>query len=128
VYYSVNSSTLYEAGSDMTHAERKAYNKIVLQQEKELWTNYGKWFEIWFDGGIRPTSKGGVSKQLAAMIQKYQPQAILFQGPSSSPNLIRWVGNERGVAPYPMWSRADSMTHSHGFVAIQSLHGKPNGN
>lgn len=54
VYYSVNSNTYYEAGNNMSDSARKAYNKIVLMQEKELWTNYGKWFEIWFDGGMRP--------------------------------------------------------------------------
>lgn len=128
VYYSVNSSTLYEAGPNMSDSARKEYNKVVLKQEKELWTNYGEWFEIWFDGGIRPTSKGGVSNQLATMIKKYQPQAILFQGPATSNNLIRWVGNERGIAPYPMWSRININPHSHGFVAIKAQPGSPNGN
>jgi alpha-L-fucosidase len=33
---------------------------------------------------------------------KYQPKAVVFQGPS--PNAIRWIGNEDGVAPYPCWS------------------------
>jgi alpha-L-fucosidase len=127
VYYSVNSSTLYEASDHMSDSARTAYNKIVLEQEKELWTEYGKWFEIWFDGGILPTSKGGVSDQLAAMIKKYQPQAILFQGPSSSKNLIRWVGNEYGNAPYPMWCRDDSTTSSHGYVTMENLNGDPDG-
>ncbi|HEX5553222.1 MAG TPA: alpha-L-fucosidase [Chitinophagaceae bacterium] len=127
IYYSVNSSTLYQAGNDMTDSARKAYNQIVLEQLTELWTHYGKLFEIWFDGGIRPTSQGGVSDQLAAMIKKYQPQAILFQGPATCKNLIRWVGNERGDAPYPMWSRADTTTHSHGMVEIKDLHGNPDG-
>ena len=127
VYYSVNSSTLYQASNHMSDSARKAYNKIVLEQEKELWTHYGKWFEIWFDGGILPTSQGGVSDQLAAMIKKYQPQAILFQGPASCKNLIRWVGNEYGNAPYPMWCRDDSTTSSHGYVSMGGLNGDPNG-
>lgn len=127
VYYSVNSSTLYEASNHMSDSARKAYNEIVLEQEKELWTEYGKWFEIWFDGGILPTSKGGVSDQLAAMIKKYQPQAILFQGPPSCNNLIRWVGNEYGNAPYPMWCRDDSTTSSHGYVSMKDLNGNPDG-
>ena len=127
IYYSVNSSTLYEAGDNMSDSARKVYNHVVLEQLTELWTQYGKLFEIWFDGGIRPTSKGGVSDQIASMINKYQPQAILFQGPASSKNLIRWVGNERGDAPYPMWSRADTITQSNGMVEIKELHGSPDG-
>lgn len=127
IYYSVNSSTLYEAGSSMTDSARRAYNKIVLEQLTELWTHYGKLFEIWFDGGILPTSKGGVSDQIAALIKKDQPQAILFQGPSSCKNLIRWVGNENGDAPYPMWSRTDTTTSSQGIVEIKGLNGNPEG-
>lgn len=128
IYYSVNSSTLYEANNKMPDSARKAYNQIVLQQLTELWTHYGKLFEIWFDGGILPTSQGGVSDQIAAMIRKYQPQAILFQGPSSCKNLIRWVGNERGEAPYPMWSRTDTVTSSDGIVEIKGLNGNADGN
>lgn len=127
IYYSVNSSTLYEAGNNMPDAARKIYNKIVLKQLTELWTHYGKLFEIWFDGGILPTSKGGVSDQIAALIKKDQPQAILFQGPSTSKNLIRWVGNENGNAPYPMWSRTDTTTSSQGIVEIKGLNGNPDG-
>jgi len=127
IYYSVNSNTFYEAGNNMPDSARKAYNKIVLEQLTELWTHYGKLFEIWFDGGILPTSKGGVSDQIAALIKKDQPQAILFQGPSSCKNLIRWVGDENGNAPYPMWSRADTTTSSQGIVEIKGLHGNPDG-
>ncbi|MEO6837490.1 MAG: alpha-L-fucosidase [Ginsengibacter sp.] len=127
IYYSVNSSTLYDAKDNMPDAARKLYNKIVLQQLTELWTHYGKLFEIWFDGGILPTSKGGVSDQIAALIKKHQPQAILFQGPSSCKNLIRWVGNENGDAPYPMWSRTNTTTSSQGIVEIKGLNGNPDG-
>jgi len=128
LYYSVNSSTLYETENNMSDSARKEYNKIVLKQLTELWTQYGKLFEIWFDGGILPTSKGGVSEQIADLIKKYQPQAILFQGPSISKNLIRWIGNENGDAPYPMWSRADTTTSSNGMVEIKGLNGNPDGN
>src|SRR6185437_14020617 len=128
IYYSVNSSTLYEAKDHMSDDARKKYNKVVLEQLTELWTQYGKLFEIWFDGGIRPTSKGGVSDEIATMIKKFQPNAILFQGPASSKNLIRWVGNENGNAPYPMWSRADTVTQSNGMSEIKGLNGSPDGN
>lgn len=126
VYYSVVHSTLYEAAKLKTDSARKAYYNIVLEQEKELWTNYGKWFEIWFDGGVPSV----LSSQLSDMIEKYQPQAILFQGPPSSKNLIRWVGNERGDAPYPMWSRVDSAALSNGKKGAgltEDLHGDLNG-
>ena len=68
-----------------------------------------------------------MSDQIATLIKKDQPQAILFQGPSSSKNLIRWVGNENGNAPYPMWSRTDTTTSSQGIVEIKGLNGNPDG-
>ena len=129
VYYSVNYNTLYEAGNNnMPDSARQNYNKIVLEQLTELWTHYGKLFEIWFDGGILPSSKGGVSDQITSLIQKYQPQAILFQGPPSCKNLIRWTGNEKGNAPYPMWCRSDTTTSSNGVLEIKGLNGNPDGN
>ncbi|MDP4285917.1 MAG: alpha-L-fucosidase [Bacteroidota bacterium] len=128
IYYSVNYNTLYEAGNNnMSDSSRKGYNEIVLKQLTELWTHYGKLFEIWFDGGILPSSKGGVSDQITSLIKKYQPQAILFQGPPSCKNLIRWVGNEKGNAPYPMWCRSDTTTSSNGILEIKGLNGNPDG-
>jgi len=105
----------------------RAYNKIVLGQLTELWTQYGSLFEIWFDGGVLASSKGGISDEVTALVKRHQPQAILFQGPASCENLIRWVGNESGKAPYPMWSRADAVTASNGVAEIKDLHGNPDG-
>jgi len=114
--------------NDLTSADSlRAYNKIVLGQLTELWSHYGQLFEIWFDGGVLPTSKGGISDEVAQLVKRYQPGAILFQGPSSCVNLIRWVGNESGKAPYPLWSRADAATASNGLVKIKEPHGDPDG-
>ncbi|MCD6354137.1 MAG: alpha-L-fucosidase [Prolixibacteraceae bacterium] len=105
--------------------EQKHYNKIVEKQLTELWTNYGKLFEIWFDGGVLPVDKGGFD--ILSMVQKYQPNSVAFQGPFGYANNIRWVGNEEGVAPYPCWARADSTTSSSGVIQIRGLNGNPNG-
>lgn len=104
---------------------QKEYNKVVEMQLTELWSNYGDLFEIWFDGGVLPPEKGG--PDIVPILEKYQPNAIVFQGPFGLSNLIRWVGNEEGVAPYPCWSTADSTTNSSGIVQIKGLHGNPNG-
>ena len=105
--------------------EQKNYNKIVQQQLTELWLNYGPLFEIWFDGGVLPAEKGGFD--ILSMINKYQPDAIAFQGPFGYENNIRWVGNEEGLAPYPCWARADSTTSASGVVQIKGLNGNPEG-
>jgi alpha-L-fucosidase len=69
---------------------------------------------VWFDGSsVVPTSD---------ILRQYAPHATIFQGPDAT---IRWVGNENGFAPYPLWdgvSKADARTG-----VSTSLHGDPNG-
>lgn len=105
--------------------EQKRYNEIVKMQLTELWSEYGKLFEVWFDGGVLPIEKGGFD--VLSLLKQYQPEAVAFQGPFGYENNIRWVGNEGGVAPYPCWSKADSVTSSSGVIEIKGLNGNPNG-
>jgi len=106
-------------------AEQQKYNDIVKMQLTELWSEYGKLAEVWFDGGVLPPEKGGFD--VLSMLKKYQTEAIAFQGPYGYENNIRWVGNEEGVAPYPCWARADSTTSASGVIEIKGLNGNPNG-
>jgi len=107
LYYSVacngyfcvdNPGTVLSGNED----EQKAYNEMVIKQVTELWTNYGELFEIWFDGGALPPEKGG--PDVLSLLLKYQPNAVCFQGPEQFPSILRWVGNESGLAPNPCWS------------------------
>lgn len=102
---------------------RKNTIKSVTQQLTELWSNYGELFEIWFDGGVLSKEQGGAD--VLSLVQKLQPNAIAFQGPYGHPNLVRWVGNEEGVAPYPCWATADSTTNADGTRVINGLNGDP---
>jgi alpha-L-fucosidase len=129
LYYNTNSNTYYGAGyrpfvNDGAHL---AYNKAVLQQLQEIWHNYGELFEIWFDGGINADSKTGIQTAVMRLIAANQPHAILFQGPAGTPNIIRWCGNEDGIAAYPQWSRTNITTASDGSEKIDDLHGDPQG-
>src|SRR6185312_5505661 len=129
LYYNTNYNTYYGAGYTpfKDSAARGRYNRAVLAQLTELWTQYGKLFEIWFDGGVMADEKGGIASPVAALIKKNQPQAILFQGPVGSRNLVRWVGNEKGRAPYPLWSTANASTSATGAFEIKDLNGRPDG-
>ena len=102
---------------------QQEYNAIVEQQLTELWTGYGNLFEIWFDGGVIPTSQGG--PDLLPLLKEYQPDAIVFQGPMGFPNLLRWIGNESGEAPSICWATAPSTTNSSGVAAIDDYSGDP---
>ncbi len=121
-YYHVDNPGLVLSGIP---EEQEKYNEVVRTQLTELWSQYGDLFEIWFDGGVLPPEEGGI--EMLSLLEKYQPDAIAFQGPFGYSNNIRWVGNEDGVAPYPCWATADSTTTATGMVQIKGLNGDPSG-
>lgn len=129
LYTNTNSNTKHGAGYKPFEdkEKQKQYNEIVLAQLTELWTQYGELFEIWFDGGVMTEKEGGIANKVSKLLCEHQPQAILFQGPAQSKNLIHWIGNEHGHAPYPRWSTIDSTTSSNGIIEIKDLRGNPSG-
>lgn len=129
LYYSVASNSFYRVkegrvlpGSPITQEQ---YNRIVIQQLTELWTNYGPVFEIWFDGGVLPVEKGGPD---LAPVFALQPDAIFFQGPATAKNIVRWSGNEFGIAPRPNWATVDHSLPEQGWMTFDgNWNGDPNG-
>lgn len=119
-YLHVDNPGLVKPGAPVTQEE---YNAIVVKQLTELWSNYGDLFEIWFDGGVLSKERGGAN--ILPLVEKLQPKVIAFQGPFGHKNLIRWVGNEEGVAPYPCWATADSSTNADGTIVVEGLNGNP---
>lgn len=101
LYYSANANGYLGMNAEKLRSaareEQEAYYRIVMQQLTELWSNYGPLFEIWFDGGVIPPADGG--PDIAGLLHTLQPNAVVFQGPPGTKSLIRWVGNESGMAP-----------------------------
>lgn len=91
-----------------------AYNALYRRQLTEVLTRYGEMVEIWFDGSL-VTPVGDILKELA-------PNAMIFQGPSAT---IRWVGNEDGFAPYPVWNAVSKSDALSGVAT--AMHSDPNG-
>ena len=91
------------------------YVDYFHKQLRELMTNYGEVFEVWFDGANGGDGWYGGAKdsrtidrknyynypKIYEMLDELQPQAIVFSdgGPG-----CRWVGNERGFAGATNWS------------------------
>jgi alpha-L-fucosidase len=121
------------------------YLKLYREQIRELLTNYGSIFEVWFDGanGGDGYYAGAREKRTIdkahyyewpttfAMIRKLQPQAVIFCPDGD----MRWVGNEKGIAGDPCWSTygvpsspADQDVHaSDGGTQDELMHGVKNG-
>lgn len=110
VYYSTGCNGYYNINDEVKHDYfadyYRDYVKCVEAQVKEIWSEYGEMFEIWFDGGIIPKEKGG--PDIYPLLKKYQPDAIAFQGPAGYPHNIRWVGNEYGFAPENCWGSVNA--------------------
>lgn len=82
-----------------------AYNQTFANMLREVLTNYGPIFEVWFDGanGEGPNGKKQVYDWplFIKTVRECQPNAVIFSdgGPD-----IRWVGNEDGIAGETNWS------------------------
>jgi hypothetical protein len=107
-FLEVDNPGLVNRGKGGDPDKQARYARICEGMLTELWGNYGELSEIWFDGGVLDPAKGG--PDMLPILRKFQPRAIVFQGPAAS---IRWIGNEDGVAPYPSWATVpDSRDYS----------------
>jgi alpha-L-fucosidase len=108
---------VYLSPWDRNHAQygQASYIEDYHEQLRELLTNYGEIFEVWFDGANGGSGYyGGANEtrkidnktyyqwdKVTSIVRELQPQAVIFSdgGPD-----IRWVGNEEGWANETNWS------------------------
>ncbi|MET2984453.1 alpha-L-fucosidase [Aureibaculum conchae] len=79
---------------------QKWYNKMVEGMVKEICTNYGELFEIWFDGGADHPKNG--APDVLPIVRKYQPNCLFYHNGQLAE--ARWGGSESGTVGYPNWS------------------------
>ncbi|WP_167619964.1 discoidin domain-containing protein [Maribellus sediminis] len=108
---------IYLSPWDRNNAEygNQKYIEIFRAQLKELMTNYGDVFEVWFDGANGGTGYyGGANEErridrktyydwenTRKIVRELQPMACMFS--DAGPD-IRWVGNEEGWAMKTNWA------------------------
>ncbi len=122
---------IYVSPWDRNHAEygRDAYVKTFHEQIREVLTDYGPVFEIWFDGANGGDGFYGGAKeertipqgyyqfpQAVEMIRKLQPQCVVWSAGDA-----RWGGSEQGHVAYPHWHTMDTM--KPGDIATGVPHG-----
>ncbi len=112
---------IYLSPWDRNHAEygRPAYITYYRNQLRELLTNYGPLFEIWFDGANGGDGYYGGANEVRKidattyydweetfkLVRELQPEACIFS--DAGPD-VRWVGNEHGIAGDPCWATINS--------------------
>lgn len=81
------------------------YNTVFANTLKEVHTQYGPFFEQWFDGACGEGPNGKKQNYdwplFMQTMHELNPQAVIFSdiGPG-----CRWVGNEAGHCGEPCWS------------------------
>ena len=104
------------------------YIEMYRAQLRELLTNYGPIFEVWFDGANGGDGYYGGAREMRKidrrtyydwprtwdMVRSLQPGAVIFSdvGPD-----IRWVGNESGYADETCWATYDPVGEDGGAAA-----------
>ncbi|HSZ58804.1 MAG TPA: alpha-L-fucosidase [Tepidisphaeraceae bacterium] len=95
-----------------------AYVEYYRNQLRELLSNYGDIFIVWFDGANGGDGYYGGARQMRRIdnstfydwpntwkiVRQMMPQAVIFS--DAGPD-VRWVGNERGIAGDPCWATLD---------------------
>ncbi len=87
-----------------SYGDSPKYDEHFKNQLREVLTNYGEIFEVWFDGacGEGPNGKRQVYdwEGFIQVVRECQPNAVIFSdgGPD-----VRWVGNENGFAGETNW-------------------------
>lgn len=108
---------VYLSPWDRNHPDygRPEYIEYFRNQLRELLTEYGPIFEVWFDGANGGDGYYGGAREVRhidrstyyewedtiGLVRELQPDAVIFSdgGPD-----VRWVGNESGEAPTTSWA------------------------
>jgi alpha-L-fucosidase len=91
------------------------YNDVFVNMMKEIFTNYGPIWELWWDGanGEGPNGKKQVYDwdRFKKTVKALSPNTVVFSdvGPH-----IRWVGNENGIAGKTNWNYLDTAGYTAG--------------
>ncbi|MDR3314684.1 MAG: alpha-L-fucosidase [Oscillospiraceae bacterium] len=89
---------------EASYGTGEAYNEFYRRQLRELLTNYGELFCVWFDGACGEGKDGRKQvydwESYFSLIRELQPNAVI----SICGRDVRWCGNEAGVGRSSEWS------------------------
>ena len=132
---------VYLSPWDRNHADygTPKYIEYYRNQMRELLTNYGDIFEVWFDGANGGDGYYGGARETRridnrtyydwpntwSIVRELQPMAVMFSdgGPD-----VRWVGNESGTGSETNWAMLRRDEFAPGLADRDGLaHGQPDG-
>ncbi len=111
---------------------RPGYLKVYEKQIRELLTNYGPIFEIWFDGAQGGDGYYGGAKEsrnignadtyynfprIVKLIRSIQPNCIIWGAAAHGD--ARWGGSEKGDVNYPVWNVGKPGDKSSKWISLE---------
>ena len=78
---------------------QKHYNAMIEKIVEEIFSRYGDWTMVWFDGGAHGPEQGG--PDVLSVFEKHQPGCLFYHNLQRAD--MRWGGSETGTVPYPCW-------------------------
>ncbi len=108
------------------------YNTMIENVVEEIFSQYGDWAMVWFDGGAHGPEQGG--PDVLSIFEKYQPNSLFYHNLQRAD--MRWGGSETGTVSYPSWGTfpypaigagetAKAETYANDFQLLKT--GDPNG-
>ena len=88
-----------EGDSEFARNRQQHYNTMIENIVEEIFTRYGDWAMVWFDGGAHGPKQGG--PDVLSVFEKYQPNCLFYHNLQRAD--MRWGGSESGTVPYPSW-------------------------
>ncbi|QQS05632.1 MAG: alpha-L-fucosidase [Fibrobacterota bacterium] len=93
------------------HSEKLGnYADYYLNQEREILHNYGKIWEIWWDGANAKNNDSTTMKMYADSVRKWAPDCVIWSD-AKAKNVTadaRWIGTESGQGTGdPNWATED---------------------
>ena len=91
----------FKVSGDNQFAENRQqyYNRMIEKIVEEIFSRYGDWAMVWFDGGAHGPEQGG--PDVLSVFEKYQPNGLFYHNLQRAD--IRWGGSETGTVSYPCW-------------------------
>lgn len=97
-FYGIHDFKVHGTGP-FAQNRQQHYNRMVEKIVEEIFSRYGDWAMVWFDGGAHGPEQGG--PDVLSIFEKYQPDCLFYHNLQRAD--MRWGGSETGTVPYPCW-------------------------
>ena len=115
-FYGIHDFRVHGKDAFAMHRQ-KHYNTMIERIVEEIFSRYGDWAMVWFDGGAHGPEQGG--PDVLSVFEKYQPDCLFYHNLDRAD--MRWGGSETGTVPYPCWGTFPYVSTGAGETAKSAI-------